>query len=319
MNFQVLAFVLTDKCNAACQMCCFSCSPKKNTLLNKEQIKKYIKQAQEIGTFKAIAFTGGEAILYYEQLKECMEYANNLGFNSTLVSNGFWAADYDKGYEMIKGLVAAGLTDISISVDQFHQEYISLQTVKNAIRICESFGILTALTLMDLKDEKSSSETMEKLRPEIYGKELKIYPAFPIGEAVINITDEQIIKACNKNNAYCTFDRIITVLFDGTIMMCCSPFSSEIKMTHLGNYETTKLSEAIKAFNRNDFLYVLLLNQFSWFVDFAKKLGIEVEDNYSVPCHLCHFLFTNKEFVKAVQPFVKAEAERLRMNKLFAL
>ena len=319
MSFRNLAFVMTDKCNAACRMCCFSCSPKKNTRLNLEGMKSYIKQAQEIGTFKTVAFSGGEAILFYDQLRACVEYAKECGFNSTLVTNGFWAANYDKGYEMIKGLVEAGLTNVSMSVDQFHQEYVPIQSVINAMKICEHFGVLSALTLMDLKDGKSSSESMDKLRPEIYGKELVLYPVFPAGEAAINITDEQIIKACNRNNARCTFDKSITVLFDGTIMMCCSQFSREIDMTHLGNYETTSLSEAIKAFYRDDFIYVLLSNSFSWYVDLALKLGIEVEENYSISCHLCHFLFTNKEYVKAIQPFVKAEAERLRMKKLFSM
>lgn len=318
MSFWNLAFVMTDKCNAACKMCCFSCSPRKNTILNKERIKAYIKQAQEIGTFKTVAFTGGEAILYYEQLKECIQYANASGFNSTLVTNGFWAANYDRGYEMIKGLVEAGLTDISMSVDQYHQEFVKIETVKNAIKICDSFGVLSALTLMDLKDGRSSSETMEKLRPEIYGKELIIYPVFPAGEAVANIDGGQIIKACNKNAARCAFDKSITVLFDGTIMMCCSQFSREINMTHLGNYETTDLADAIKAFYRNDFLYVLLSDHFDWYVDLAEKMGMKVDDSYSVSCHLCHYLFTDREFIKAVRPLVKAEAERLRMKKLLS-
>ncbi len=317
MNFINLAFVMTDKCNAACNMCCFSCSPQKNTVLDKDLIKDYIRQAKEYGTFKTISFSGGEAILYYEQLKECVAFAKGLGFNSTLVTNGFWGANYDKGYTMISALAEVGLTDLSISVDQFHQEYVPIQAVKNAIRISERLGILSALTLMDLKDGKSSCESMEKLRPEIYGKDLIVYPVFPAGEAIRHIPEEQLIKVCHKDTAVCPYDNDIIVLFDGTVMMCCTQFSQEISMTHLGNYTKTSLREAMEAFKNNDFLYVLLANQFKWYVDLAKKLGFELEENYSVACHLCYTLFTKADFVKAVKPYVKAEVDRIRMSKLF--
>lgn len=308
---------MTDKCNAACRMCCFSCSPEKDTLLDIGLMKDYIGQAKKIGTFRTVAFTGGEAILYYEQLKSCIACAHGLGFEATLVSNGFWGANYEKGFEMIKGLAEAGLTHLSLSVDQFHQEYVPITSVKNAIRIGERLGILSALTLMDLKDGLSSRSVMRELRPEIYGKDLIVYPVFPAGKAAENIPDDQIIRACETNSACCPFDKGITVLFDGTIMMCCSQFSREIEMTHLGRFGDTTLEEAVERFNKNDFLYVLLVRQFKWYADLAKRLGFRLDLYYSVACHLCHALFTNKAFMKAAKPYVKAEADRLRIEKLF--
>jgi hypothetical protein len=317
MQFESLAFVMTNKCNAACKMCCFFCSPQKSALLDIGLMKDYIRQAYEIGSFKTIAFTGGEAILYYEQLRDCIAYAHSFGFGASLVSNGFWAAGYEKGVEMIKGLVEAGLTDISISVDQFHQEYVPLQSVKNAIRIIESLGVRLTLTLADLKGGLSSKAVMRELRPGIYGKKLFAYPIFPVGGAALSIPDEQILKICDRETACCAFNNGITVLFDGTLMMCCSQFSSEIEMTHIGQFGCTSLKDAIASFHQNDFLYVLMANRFKWYVDLAEGLGFKLGQYYSVPCHLCHALFTNTAFVEAAAPFVKAEAGRLRIKKLF--
>lgn len=298
----------------------FNVHLKKKNVLDKELIKNYISQAKEIGTFRTIGFSGGEAILYYEQLKEIMEYAFSLGFRSTLVTNGFWGRDVNRGYQMISGLVEAGLSKLSISVDRFHQEFIPIDSVKSALRITEKIGVKTTITFMGLKGDENCYELMEQLRPEIYGKNLYFYPVFPVGRATEYVLNEQIIKICHKDTAACPYtkDFDIIVLFDGTIMMCCSEFSKEIEMTHLGNYQYTSLKEAINTFNQNDFIYVLLINKFKWYIDLAEKLGFKLEEYYSIPCQLCYTLFTNKEYVQTIKPYVKEEADQIRLSKLLS-
>ncbi|MDR3239440.1 MAG: radical SAM protein [Clostridiales bacterium] len=310
---------MTDKCSAACKICCFSCTPNRKKLLSKERMKEYIRQANEIGTFNTVSYSGGEAILYYGQLKECMEYAKSFGMKSTLVSNGFWGADYDKGYEMMKGLKNAGLSDISISVDQFHQEYVPLEAVKNAIRITEKLGVLSTLTAMDLADGKSSYDVMDRLRPEIYGKDIIVYPCFPAGAAGENIPEDQFIMACKPDTAICPYNNDIITMFDGSMLMCCSQFSRDIPMTYLGRFETDALLDIVENFNDNDFRYVLLQKGFAFFTDLARKLHVPLQGNYCVACHLCRELFGNKAFVEAAEPYVTEEADRMRVRKLLSV
>lgn len=318
MKLEGLAFLMTDKCNASCNMCCFSCTPKGKALLDKEVMKDYMRQAAELGTVTTVSFSGGESIIYYDQLKECIEYAKSLGFRSTLVSNGFWAKDYEQGYKKIKGLVDVGLSALSISVDKYHQEFVPIESVKNAIRIIDQFGLPSAISLMDLKDGESVYHSVEALRPEIYGKNLIVYPVFPAGKALETVDPDQLIRACSSETAQCPFDHFITVLFDGTLMMCCTQFSRDLPMTHLGKFGETSLKEAIDNFNKDDFIYVMMANGLGWYAKIAREMGFKVEDNYCVSCHLCHELMSNPEFVKQVEPYVKKEAGRLRIKKLFS-
>ena len=97
MELKALAFLLTDRCNASCGMCCFSCSPRNRALLDVSMVKDYIRQAAELGTVKSVSFSGGEAMLYYDQLRECVAFAKAHGLRSTLVSNGFWGCGHGKG------------------------------------------------------------------------------------------------------------------------------------------------------------------------------------------------------------------------------
>ncbi len=318
MVLKGVAFLLTDRCNASCGMCCFSCSPKNRALLDVSMVKDYIRQAAELGTVKSVSFSGGEAMLYYDQLRECVAFAKACGLKSTLVSNGFWGADIEKGRALLGGLVEDGLTDLSLSVDQFHQEFVPIEAVMNAMALAEEFHVLSAITLMDLKDGLSAARSMEALRPLIYGKNLIVYPAFPAGAAVENIPEDQFIKVCAPETARCPFDNCFTVLFDGSIMMCCSQFSREIPPARLGRFGDTSLEEAIANFNHNPFIYVLLAEGFGFYVDLAKRLGFQVEERYSVSCHLCHHLLGNPAFLEAARPAVLAEADRLRLMKLLS-
>ena len=67
------------------------------------------------------------------------------------------------------------------------------------------------------------------------------------------------------------------------------------------------------------FIYVLLKNRFAWYAQKAEELGFCIEEKYSIPCELCHFIFTNEPLVEKLRPHVTREAERLRMEKLFAV
>ncbi len=318
MRLDSIAFIMTDRCSAACDMCCFSCTPKGQHLLDKEIMKRYISEAAGIGTVKSVNFSGGEAILFYDQLKECIACASDFGMSSTLVTNGFWAKDYEKGYEMMRALAEAGLRDLSISVDKFHQKYVPVESVRNAIRIADELQIMSAITLMDLKDGQSVYDSMEQLRPEIYDKNLIIYPVFPAGKAAETIPEEDLVMACSGADARCSTDQCITFLYDGSMMMCCSQFSRDIPMVHLGTFGETSLQEALDHFNQNDFIYVMFSDGLSWYWNLAKELGFPVRGKYCVSCHLCHELLGSEEFVRQAEPYVKKEADRLRLEKLFS-
>jgi len=317
MEIATLVFVMTDRCNASCKMCCYSCTPKGKRLLDANRMKQYMDQAADLKTVKNIAFTGGEAIMHLNQFTDCVSYASKLGFNATLVTNGFWAADEKKGYQMMEMLKKAGLRQVSVSVDKYHQEFVPVETERRAIRILRDLDLLSMLTFMDTKDGTCMGNSLENLRPEIYGASFIYYPLLEAGAAKDNIPGGSYLRLCEADTAVCPYSNDIIVLFDGSLMMCCAQYSHEIPMTHLGNFYQNTLQEAITAFHQSDFIYVMLRNGFSWYINEAGKLGYSFDSHYSVACELCYAIFTDAELVRKLEPAVKREADRLRLSKLF--
>ena len=85
-----LAIAMTDKCSAACDMCCFGCSPQGKRTLSNALMKDVIRQASEIDGVRGVGFTGGDPFMVYDQLLECSAYAKSLGLRVTVNTNGFW-------------------------------------------------------------------------------------------------------------------------------------------------------------------------------------------------------------------------------------
>jgi hypothetical protein len=87
-------------------------------------------------------------------------------------------------------------------------------------------------------------------------------------------------------------------------------------LAQMGRFGKTALSAAIRNFNDNPYIYVLLSDGFSFYVDLARTLGFPVDTLYSVSCHLCHQLLGDPKFLEAARPAVEAEADRLKLKKL---
>ena len=59
---------MTRRCNAACDICCFSCSPASRQHLDPDLIRTVLEQAASVDSIKEIHFTGGEPFLDFELL-----------------------------------------------------------------------------------------------------------------------------------------------------------------------------------------------------------------------------------------------------------
>lgn len=85
---------------------------------------------------------GGEPLLYPETVFAIHEQAKKTGIPvRDVITNGFWSTRAEKIQEIAQNLAKSGVTEVSISVDCFHQEFIPLKTVKKAANSLIEAGI----------------------------------------------------------------------------------------------------------------------------------------------------------------------------------
>ena len=85
---------------------------------------------------------GGESLLYPEIVCAIHGQAKKVGIPvREILTNGFWSTRTEKIQEIAQNLAKSGVTEVSISVDCFHQEFIPLKIVKKATNSLIAAGI----------------------------------------------------------------------------------------------------------------------------------------------------------------------------------
>lgn len=120
MKLNSLHILLTYQCNYACDHCFVWGSPEQSGVFTLAQLEDVFQQALAVPTIRGFYFEGGESFLYYGLLVQAVARAHELGFDTGVVSNGYWATAEPDAKAWLRPLVEAGLDKLEISVDEFH-------------------------------------------------------------------------------------------------------------------------------------------------------------------------------------------------------
>jgi hypothetical protein len=151
----------TYRCTAACKDCCFDSNPGIAGRLSLDQILAFIDQAGELRSVKAVVFSGGECFLLGQDLVKAVAHATGKGLATRCVTNGYWAKSLAHGERTLSALRAAGLSELNVSTGDFHQQFVSEETVVNALELGVRCGMEHTLLVVELRE--GSRVTVERL------------------------------------------------------------------------------------------------------------------------------------------------------------
>jgi MoaA/NifB/PqqE/SkfB family radical SAM enzyme len=143
---------LTDKCNLDCSYCTEYDNSKPHPKL--EDLKLWIRKIRDLGTMR-IALVGGEPLLHPDVV-EIVRYCRELGFATSLTTNGFLLTR-----KLLKELEEAGLQVMQISVDRMTPSAVTKKSFKTILPKLDYFkdskislhitGVICADTLPESK------------------------------------------------------------------------------------------------------------------------------------------------------------------------
>lgn len=125
----VLALVVTEMCNARCAHCNMSCDNRiKKENIDSKYFKKVLKEISENYNARniTISYTGGEPLMR-KDLFDIIEYANELGYNGVLATNGSLLTE-----KTIERLVKSNVRAVCMSIDglqETHEKFRGLPGV----------------------------------------------------------------------------------------------------------------------------------------------------------------------------------------------
>jgi len=247
---------------------------------------KAIDEAVLLGA-EWISITGGEPLLYSDMATTLIEYASRKGCRTEIVSNGFWAETPRAAQELLERLDAAGLEALNLSIDDFHQEYVTLSSLRYAYEAAKSLGIKIILLTTTTKNNRITAETIPGLlgdeKIQVLGASrvrdpnalLVETPVTPV-EPVKNIHDYEYTLITRLQCGEVLRD--IGVGPGGDIYPCCGPLASKLS---LGNINETSLKAMLDKAERDPFFVPLME-------------GVEVSGAFTSKCHACISLVENR-------------------------
>lgn len=299
MNITSLGLHITDCCNAKCLHCAFGCGPEIEGSMGLEEAKRYVTDAKALDT-EIVCITGGEPMLYPDLVKKIISECSRLSFPEIwLFTNGFWAHDLSKAHAIVETLRSLGLTKMFFSIDFFHQSYVLIESVKNAIEASleSSIEVCIDARFIGEPDEENEFNSATRSHLEFLGNLLskveviKAQPMF-VGRAVEFLAKHVKMKSLSEIlNEKCpgawaggTLESPLGVDVDefGFVTIC--PGLS------IGNTHEGSLKKIIEEYDYRGFAVIATLHDegMEGLMSLASKNGFVPKEAYINGCHFCY-------------------------------
>ncbi|WP_336203710.1 radical SAM protein [Nonomuraea sp. LPB2021202275-12-8] len=295
----------TYKCTARCENCCFDSNPFLTERLSLPEILQFIQEAAELPTCKMVVFSGGECFLLGDDLVTAVAYATSLGMITRCVTNGFWAKHPEHGRTRLEPLVRAGLKELNLSTGDYHQRWVSQDTVVNAACLATDFGLPTVI-MVELQRERRVTAADIAGDPRMAGRLKRDNPSLRILESPWMPMDHNDIIEQSENRMLsqrtlhmrggCTSVLNTVVITPHRRFGFCCGLSRE-KIPELNaDWAPGTFNDLVEAGNA-DFMKIWLWVDgpdriLAWAA--TKDSRIEWENRYSHHCQTCLALFSDQ-------------------------
>lgn len=158
---EIISVLTTSRCTAACRHCCMNSGPDRDDTLKEAQLFGILEQIFAHLSPKVIVFTGGEPFLLGDTLTRAIRRCSDQRIGTRVITNAYWASSAAAALSRLSPLKAAGLDDLTISTDDYHLPWISVQRVRNAHDAAVSLGF--AATVLSTCSGPNSAITPEAL------------------------------------------------------------------------------------------------------------------------------------------------------------
>ncbi|PWB83014.1 MAG: radical SAM protein [Methylocystaceae bacterium] len=120
-KYKVIGLMYTRTCPLACEHCITESSPQVKERMGFQQARDYVRAIARFGSM--LCFTGGEPFLYYREIAALIREAKSLGLKTSIVTGAGWVRGERRTRSRLAELIDAGLDDLCISWDQYHEAF----------------------------------------------------------------------------------------------------------------------------------------------------------------------------------------------------
>ena len=129
-NLNKIEFVVTDACTGACKHCSQGEHTGKGSAIDLIVAANLVRTVAENYPIRIVMTFGGEPLLCPDAVCAIHQAAKEMNIpRRQVITNGYFTRDVQRMREVAEMLAAAGVNDLLLSVDAFHQETIPVEIV----------------------------------------------------------------------------------------------------------------------------------------------------------------------------------------------
>lgn len=302
MDYLTISLFLTVRCSSRCRHCGAWETQAARGDMTTDEITRLVAMMKEVPAVTAVGLSGGEVFVVRDLLSHAVSELRKASIPYTFTTNAYWAKDLETARELLSDFTDT--VGIGFSTDQFHQEYIPVGRVINAVRAAVELSIPynVRVTMAADDDEKKIMKDLIDAglpNPDVVG----FAPVMYLGQAKDRISPEEFPD--DNPRRPCLSLRTPFVFSGGALYACCGE-AGNIPGEHplyLGNVFTDGLLSLIEKYDTDPLLQaVYTIGPRAMWELLEEEPGDEREALLlRSPCGTCRLLFEDEARTERVR------------------
>jgi len=310
---RILSLITTHRCTAACEHCCFACSPEVSSAIPLPRLRALIEETAEVPSIRLVVFTGGECFLLGRHLDALLGRCRDLGLATRCVSNGSWATSPAAAAARVRRLKAAGLGELNLSTGVFHARFVPWERVLWGAAAAAAADIGVVINIEAFEGASFPGDALAdhpELQPFLAGDRVRINRGAWIpnggewggcpapdgarlthGEGYLRFRGEAGRTPCPSSL------RVVSVNPSQDLISCCGLNLEHIPELHVASLRERSLAQALESVQPDLLKMWIHVEGPERVLDFVK----EKLPDFQLPldsahiCHTCQYLFRSPE------------------------
>jgi hypothetical protein len=296
----VLKIHMTYQCTAACDHCRFKCTTDSAPVIDFDMAMRCVTELKKLNNLELVVLLGGEPGLFPELTHALTKAIRDLDITVRIETNASYAVSEDHAYNFLHPLYELGAS-VMFSLDAFHEPFIPLSRIRNALHVSHDIGGDYCLEMpyldvskcehpLDQRTDALLAELKQQLPhcvpPKIYQGNLffngraaaKISPIVSAGRGLPEDTCMAVPWWLHGE-----LDTLELLILDA------EGFLSKGCGIAIANINDTPVSQILRTFDarQHPIFSVLMETGPRGFLVEAQSLGYTRKADYADKCHLC--------------------------------
>ena len=316
-SVSTLSFMLTYRCTISCSHCMVEAGPRRKEKMALGSAFGWLDETASWreGRIKAVNMTGGEPFYDQRTLALVSDHACRGGISVSAETNASWAGSLGEAIVTLNQLPS--ISSITIGTDYYHQQFIPITNIQNAIIAAELLGrrYQVAVTTDNLLDERYIS-LIRHLKRIIDPRLIRSEVTVPAGRARTLADSLRTRTAPEPVASACAAAVTPVILPDGRVMACTEPMRSKLKSCPLclGDLRKEPLEAILDRAETNPLLQLIRICGPHRMISLLESRGygdiLPKEYICDSRCDICHKILSDKRLATLVAQIVEEPETR---------